>query len=217
MARLKGGCPSVFSRVSSELAALSAAGVAVELVPGISSGLAAPLLAGERWSVQPPGTLHAGIASLQASPPLAVGRHLACARCLALPRQQSRCAWHAVHARCECAVPPPGHAGFPLTDRDAGRSFAVLSAHAPDQVDWGAHRGVDTLVLLMAGAALQSSVAGMLRAGWPADTPVQGLRQMLAACCMVQGMCLQTHDCTCMTATGHDRPHVMFHLVGCMQ
>lgn len=44
--RLKGGCPSVFSRVSSEIAALEAAGCAYELVPGVSSALAAPLLAG---------------------------------------------------------------------------------------------------------------------------------------------------------------------------
>ncbi len=48
----------------------------------------------------------------------------------------------------------------------------MLSAHAPDQMDWAAYRGVDTLVLLMAGATLQASVAGMLQAGWPADTPV---------------------------------------------
>lgn len=44
--RLKGGCPSVFARVGSELRALAAAGVPVELVPGVSSALAAPLLAG---------------------------------------------------------------------------------------------------------------------------------------------------------------------------
>ena len=46
--RLKGGCPSVFARVGSELRALAAAGVPVELVPGVSSALAAPLLAGEQ-------------------------------------------------------------------------------------------------------------------------------------------------------------------------
>ena len=46
MVRLKGGCPSVFSRSSSELGALAAAGVQAELVPGISSALAAPLFAG---------------------------------------------------------------------------------------------------------------------------------------------------------------------------
>ncbi|PNH09589.1 Uroporphyrinogen-III C-methyltransferase [Tetrabaena socialis] len=44
--RLKGGCPSVFSRLASEIAALSAAGVPFELVPGISSALSAPLFAG---------------------------------------------------------------------------------------------------------------------------------------------------------------------------
>ena len=44
--RLKGGCPSVFSRCSSELHALAAAGCAAELVPGVSSALAAPLFAG---------------------------------------------------------------------------------------------------------------------------------------------------------------------------
>lgn len=45
--RLKGGCPSVFGRLHSELAALGAAGVTVEIVPGVSSALAAPLAAGE--------------------------------------------------------------------------------------------------------------------------------------------------------------------------
>ncbi|KAL4457422.1 hypothetical protein ABPG75_012287 [Micractinium tetrahymenae] len=46
LVRLKGGCPSVFSRVHSELAALRAAGIAYEVVPGVSSALAAPLAAG---------------------------------------------------------------------------------------------------------------------------------------------------------------------------
>lgn len=45
--RLKGGCPSVFSRCSSEIAALGQDGISWELVPGISSALAGPLLAGE--------------------------------------------------------------------------------------------------------------------------------------------------------------------------
>lgn len=44
--RLKGGCPSVFSRCSSEIAALDQAGIPWELVPGISSAMAAPLVAG---------------------------------------------------------------------------------------------------------------------------------------------------------------------------
>ena len=44
--RLKGGCPSTFSRVGSELKALAAAGIPHEMVPGVSSALAAPILAG---------------------------------------------------------------------------------------------------------------------------------------------------------------------------
>jgi siroheme synthase len=44
--RLKGGCPSTFSRVGSEAAALAAAGLAYEMVPGVSSATAAPVLAG---------------------------------------------------------------------------------------------------------------------------------------------------------------------------
>lgn len=44
--RLKGGCPSVFARVSSELQALRRAAIPVTIVPGVSSTLAAPLAAG---------------------------------------------------------------------------------------------------------------------------------------------------------------------------
>lgn len=44
--RLKGGCPSVFARVSSELQALRRAAITVNIVPGVSSTLAAPLAAG---------------------------------------------------------------------------------------------------------------------------------------------------------------------------
>ncbi|ERN41019.1 uroporphyrin-III C-methyltransferase [Rubidibacter lacunae KORDI 51-2] len=44
--RLKGGDPFVFGRSRSELTALQAAGCSVEVVPGVSSAIAAPALAG---------------------------------------------------------------------------------------------------------------------------------------------------------------------------
>jgi len=44
--RLKGGDPGVFGRVGEEAAALADAGIDYEMVPGISSGMAAPLYAG---------------------------------------------------------------------------------------------------------------------------------------------------------------------------
>lgn len=54
----------------------------------------------------------------------------------------------------------------------------MVSAHAPGEVDWAAHRGIDTLVLLMAGATLRESMGCMLDARWPESTPVDMLAML---------------------------------------
>ncbi|KAK9818203.1 hypothetical protein WJX72_008795 [[Myrmecia] bisecta] len=109
--RLKGGCVSVFSRASSEMAALAEAGISFELVPGISSTLSAPLFA-----------------------------------------------------------------GFPVTDANCGQSFAVTSAHKPEDTQWRAFRGIDTLVLLMAGSTLPRVVELLRGAEWDMQTQVAVVR-----------------------------------------
>lgn len=105
--RLKGGCPSTFSRVGSELRALSAASIPHEMIPGVSSALAAPVLA-----------------------------------------------------------------GFPLTDAALSTSYTVLTAHAPDQVEWSKYAQLDTIVLLMAASNLRVIMQHLLNTAWPSETPV---------------------------------------------
>ncbi|NJL82264.1 MAG: uroporphyrinogen-III C-methyltransferase [Chloroflexaceae bacterium] len=98
--RLKSGDPSIFGRINPEIQALKIANCPFELVPGISSAIAAPLLA-----------------------------------------------------------------GIPLTDKDLSRSFTVLSAHAPEILDWEALARLDTLVILMAGRSLPEIVEQLQQQG----------------------------------------------------
>ena len=46
VARLKGGDPMIFGRCGEEMAALSAAGISYEIIPGITSAISAPTYAG---------------------------------------------------------------------------------------------------------------------------------------------------------------------------
>jgi uroporphyrinogen III methyltransferase/synthase len=110
--RLKGGDPFVFGRGGEEALALVAARIAFEVVPGVTSAVAAP-----------------------------------------------------------------AYAGVPVTHRGLASSFAVITGHEDDDKedvsdDWAAlATSVDTLVVLMGAAALDSIAGRLIAAGRPADTP----------------------------------------------
>ncbi|MBD2564010.1 MULTISPECIES: uroporphyrinogen-III C-methyltransferase [Nostoc] len=109
--RLKSGDPLIFGRCTSEIEALKASGCDFELVPGISSALAAPLLA-----------------------------------------------------------------GIPLTDPVLSRTFAVLTAHEPEVLDWEALSRLETLVILMGGQHLPEIVHQLVRHRRSHLTPIAIIR-----------------------------------------
>ena len=110
--RLKGGDPFVFGRGGEEALALVAAGVPFEVVPGVTSAVAAP-----------------------------------------------------------------AYAGVPVTHRGLASSFAVITGHEDDDkdeasVDWRRLApAVDTLVVLMGGAALPGVARALIEGGRSAETP----------------------------------------------
>jgi uroporphyrin-III C-methyltransferase len=109
--RLKSGDPFIFGRCFAEIEALNGAGCSYEIIPGISSALAAPLLA-----------------------------------------------------------------GIPLTDPVMSRSFAVVTAHEPDTLDWEALSRLETLVVLMGGRVLPEIVHQMRMNGRSSATPIAIIR-----------------------------------------
>jgi len=110
--RLKSGDPLIFGRINLEIQALTTANCDYELIAGISSALAAPLLA-----------------------------------------------------------------GIPLTDKDLGRCFAVLSAHEPELLDWQSLARLDTLVILMGGQHLPEIVLNLQQNGRSPACPIAIIRQ----------------------------------------
>lgn len=63
-------------------------------------------------------------------------------------------------------------AGFPLTDTEVGKSFAVMSGHKPEDTDWSAFSKIDTLVVLMVGRNLATLMGLLEREGWDPAMPV---------------------------------------------
>ena len=62
-------------------------------------------------------------------------------------------------------------AGFPLTRRNQGRSFAVVTARTAGGEVLARYPKADSLVILMGAAALESIVDTLVGDGWPLDTP----------------------------------------------
>ena len=109
--RLKNGDPFIFGRAREEIEALKAVGCKVEIIPGLSSAITAPLLA-----------------------------------------------------------------GIPLTDKFLSRSFTVITAHEPDQLDWNALARIDTLIILMGGRNLATIVERLLKEGKELSFPIAIIR-----------------------------------------
>ncbi len=63
-------------------------------------------------------------------------------------------------------------AGFPLTDAVLSTRYTVLTAHAPDKVEWSKYAQLDTIVLLMAASNLRVIMQHLLNTAWPSETPV---------------------------------------------
>jgi len=109
--RLKNGDPLIFGRAREEIEALKQAGCEVEILPGLSSAITAPLLA-----------------------------------------------------------------GIPLTDKHLSRSFTVITAHNPDQLEWEALARMDTIVVLMGGRNLAIIVENLITNGQDSSTPIAIIR-----------------------------------------
>lgn len=72
------------------------------------------------------------------------------------------------------ALAGPALSGVPLTQRGVASGFAVIAGHRQSvaSVDWGAYRGIETLVVLM-GVEFRDCIAGsLIRAGRDRDQPV---------------------------------------------
>jgi uroporphyrin-III C-methyltransferase len=71
------------------------------------------------------------------------------------------------------ALSVPGGCGIPVTHREVSRSFAVISGHIPPEPHEleALVRLGGTIVVLMGIASLPQTMAGLSRAGLPADTP----------------------------------------------
>jgi len=74
-------------------------------------------------------------------------------------------------------IAAPAYAGIPVTHRDYGNSFAVITGHGvkgkPSNINWGGLvKGVDTLVVYMGVGNLPYICQSLLNNGKSSDTPI---------------------------------------------
>lgn len=91
--------------------------------------------------------------------------------------QQAHCRFEVVPG-VSAAIAAPLLAGIPLTDVAISRSFAVLTGHEPDTLNWAALAQMETLVILMGTRTLPEIVEQLQRHGRDPQTPVAILRWM---------------------------------------
>jgi uroporphyrinogen III methyltransferase / synthase len=68
-------------------------------------------------------------------------------------------------------------AGIPLTDAQLSGSFAVISGHAPQRINWSAIAQIETLVILMGTQTLPIIIGQLLQQGHDPARPIAIIRQ----------------------------------------
>jgi uroporphyrinogen III methyltransferase / synthase len=70
------------------------------------------------------------------------------------------------------ALAAPLLAGIPLTDTVLSYGFAVVTAHAPEELHWDALVQIPTVVILMGASTLAATVKGLIDHGKSPQTPI---------------------------------------------
>jgi uroporphyrinogen III methyltransferase/synthase len=74
------------------------------------------------------------------------------------------------------ALTAPALVGIPLTDPTMSRSFVVLTAHEPDNLNWRSLADLETLVILMGGSTLPEVLRRLQGHGRSPQTPIAVIR-----------------------------------------
>jgi len=111
------------------------------------------------------------VVRLKSGDPFIFGRGQAEIRAL----QEAGCAFEVVPG-LSSALTAPLLANIPLTDPTMSRSFAVVTAHEPDGINWRSLAELETLVILMGARTLPEIVRRLQGHGRSGQTPVAVIR-----------------------------------------